>query len=113
GEVYAVARPPASTTTRTTAHSCDERSSGRWRHRRWHIRVPAMVPTGPQGRTVAPPESNAPPLYAAYVRRWLADKTARLGAGTAYDWRRIVESRLIPVFGERGVSDIDVEAVEG
>jgi integrase len=52
-------------------------------------------------------------LYADYVRRWLRDKTARTGAGTAYDWGRIVESRLIPTFGGRLVSTIDVEAVEG
>ena len=81
-------------------------AAGTFEYQRW-------FPRGRKAGLFAPPESNAPPLYAAYVRRWLADKTARLGAGTAYDWRRIVESRLIPVFGERRVSDIDVEAVEG
>jgi integrase len=39
--------------------------------------------------------------------------TRRPGSAREYDWRRIVDSRLIPVFGERRVSDIDVEAVEG
>lgn len=46
-------------------------------------------------------------------RRWLDDKQARLASGTAYDWRRIVESRLIPAFGDRQVSGLDVEAIEG
>jgi integrase len=83
-----------------------ELAAGTFDYHRW-------FPGGRKAELFAPPESTAPPLYAAYVRRWLADKTARLGAGTAYDWLRIVESRLIPVFGERRVSDIDVEAVEG
>lgn len=70
----------------------------------------------PQGRRAAlfaPPHSTAPPIYREYVRRWLEDKQARLGAGTAYDWRRIVESRLIPTFGDRHLCEIDVEAIDG
>lgn len=81
-------------------------AAGTFEYQQW-------FPRGHKAELFPPPESNTPPLYTAYVRRWLADKTARLGAGTAYDWRRIVESRLIPVFGERRVSEIDVEAVEG
>ena len=61
----------------------------------------------------AAPEPNGPPLYCEYARKWLDDKEARLASGTAYDWRRIVESRLIPTFGDRQVSRLDVEAIEG
>jgi integrase len=70
----------------------------------------------PQGRRAAlfaAPESATPPLYRDYVKKWLDDKQARLGAGTAYDWQRIVESRLIPTFGSYQVSEIDVEMIEG
>jgi integrase len=70
----------------------------------------------PEGRRAAlftPPESVAPPLYRDHVTKWLDDKQARLGAGTAYDWRRIVESRLIPTFGGLPVPEIDVERIEG
>lgn len=70
-------------------------------------------PHGRKAELFAVHEANEPPLYREYVERWLADKTARLGAGTAYDWQRIVESRLIPAFGRNAVSEIDTEAVEG
>jgi integrase len=81
-------------------------AAGTFEYLRW-------FPYGRKAALFAPPESSAPPLYSAYVRRWPTDKTARLGAGTAYDWRRIVEGRLIPAFGDRPVPAIDVEAVEG
>lgn len=53
-----------------------------------------------------------PPLYREYVRRWLEDKSARLAAGTAYDWRRVVEARLIPTLGDKRVNAIAVDDVE-
>jgi hypothetical protein len=59
----------------------------------------------PSARTVA--HGHAKVMHSGNTER------RRLGAGTAYDWRRIVESRLIPAFGERPVPAIDVEAVEG
>jgi hypothetical protein len=55
-------------------------------------------PEGRRAALFAPPESVATPLSRDHVTKWLDDKQARLGAGTAYDWRRIVESRLIPDF---------------
>jgi integrase len=70
-------------------------------------------PEGRRAALFAPPESVAPPLYRDHVTKWLDDKQARLGAGTAYDWRRIVESRLIPTFGGLPVPEIDVERIEG
>jgi integrase len=70
-------------------------------------------PEGRRAALFAPPEPVAPPLYRDYVKKWLDDKQARLGAGTAYDWQRIVESRLIPTLGDRQVSEIDVEMIEG
>jgi integrase len=82
-----------------------EIAAGSFEYHRW-------FPEGRKAAVFAPPESNAPPLYGTYVRRWLSDKTARLGSGTAYDWQRIVEGRLIPAFGEGRVSDIDVEIIE-
>ena len=83
-----------------------ELAAGTFEYLRW-------FPRGRKAALFAPLESTGPPPYSAYVRRWLADKTARLGAGTAYDWGRIVESRLVPTFGDRPVPEIDVEAVEG
>ena len=83
-----------------------ELAAGTFEYLRW-------FPRGRKAALFATPESAGPPLYSAYVRRWLTDKTARLGAGTAYDWRRIVESRLIPAFGDRPVPEIDGEGVEG
>ena len=83
-----------------------EIAAGTFDYLRW-------FPRGRKSRLFAPAESSAPPAYCAYVRRWLSDKTARLGAATAYDWRRIVEGRLVPALGDRRVSDIDVEAIEG
>lgn len=53
-----------------------------------------------------------PPLYRELVRRWLEDKSARLAAGTAYDWQRVVEARLIPTLGDKRVSEIAVDDVE-
>jgi integrase len=70
-------------------------------------------PESRRAAVFAPPESVAPPLYRDHVTKWLDDKQARLGAGTAYDWRRIVESRLIPTFGSLPVPEIDVETIEG
>jgi integrase len=70
-------------------------------------------PEGRRAALFAAPQSATPPLYREYVKKWLDDKQARLGAGTAYDWQRIVESRLIPTFGGHQVSDIDVEMIEG
>jgi integrase len=70
----------------------------------------------PEGRRAAmftPPQPATPPLYRDYVKKWLDDKQARLGAGTAYDWQRIVDSRLIPTFGGHPVSEIDVPMIEG
>jgi hypothetical protein len=67
-----------------------------------------MVPEGRRAALFAPPESVAPPPYRDHVTKWLDDKQARLGAGTAHDWRRIVESRLIPIFGDHPVPEIDV-----
>jgi len=71
-------------------------AAGTFEYQRW-------FPRGRKAGLLAAPESNAPPLYAAYVRRWLADKTARLGAGTAYDWREPTDSclRRAPGFGHR------------
>jgi integrase len=83
-----------------------EIAAGTFEYLRW-------FPHGRKARLFTPTESDEPPLYREYVERWLADKTARLGAGTAYDWRRIVDGRLVPAFGENPVSEIDVEAVEG
>jgi integrase len=71
-------------------------------------------PHGPKlAMFTTPPADGGPPPFREYVRRWLADKGARVAAGTAYDWGRIVEARLIPAFGEKPVSEISVEAVEG
>src|SRR5947199_353829 len=39
----------------------------------------------PRGRKIAafaPKDIEGPPLFRDYVRRWLVDKTARIGAGT-------------------------------
>jgi integrase len=83
-----------------------EIAAGTFEYLRW-------FPHGRKAALFAPAESNEPPPYREYVEKWLADKTARLGSGTAYDWRRIVESRLLPTFGGQQVSEIDMEAVEG
>jgi integrase len=69
-------------------------------------------PRGPRAALFAPPAEEGPPQFKAYVLRWLEDKAARIGAGTAYDRRRIVEGKLIPFFGDRRVSDITEEDVE-
>jgi integrase len=73
-------------------------AAGTFEYRRW-------FPRGRKAGLFAPPESNAPPLYAAYARRWLADKTARLGAGIrlASDRGQPTDSRLrrAPGFGHR------------
>jgi integrase len=74
---------------------------------------PSWFPKSRRAALFAAPESNGPPLYCEYAKKWLNDKQARLASGTAYDWRRIVESRLIPTFGDRQVSTLDVEAIEG
>jgi len=63
-------------------------------------------PRGPRAALFAPPAEEGPPQFKDYVLRWLEDKAARIGAGTAYDRRRIVEGKLIPFFGDRRVSDI-------
>src|SRR5919201_3395228 len=44
-----------------------ELAAGTFDYHRW-------FPRGRKAELFAPPESNALPLYAAYVRRWLADK---------------------------------------
>ena len=69
-------------------------------------------PRGPRAALFAPPAEEGPPQFKDYVLRWLEDKAARIGAGTAYDRRRIVEGKLIPFFGDRRVSDITEEDVE-
>jgi integrase len=71
-------------------------------------------PDGPKREIFAPPPTpvNGPAPFADYVRQWLDDKSARLAPGTAYDWRRVVEGKLIPFFGSRLVSDIREEDVE-
>jgi integrase len=53
-----------------------------------------------------------PPLFRDFVRRWLEDKSARLAAGTAYDWQRVVEARLLPTLGDKRVNEIAVDDVE-
>jgi len=72
-------------------------------------------PHGPKRALFAPPPVAAeagPPAYGEYVRRWLEDKAARLAPATAYDWRRIVEGKLIPFFGGCRVSEIREEDVD-
>src|SRR5262249_23842887 len=83
-----------------------EIAAGTFEYLRW-------FPHGRKAKLFPPAKSYELPIYREYVENWLADKTARLGAGTAYDWQRIVESRLIPTFGDNPVSEIDMEAVEG
>ena len=61
---------------------------------------------------VQEPTETSPPAYGDYARRWLSDKEPRISAGTAYDWRRIVEGRLISRFGAMSVSAITEEAIE-
>lgn len=91
---------------RTTRQIDGEIAAGSFDYLSW-------FPKGRRAALFAPPESTGPPLYRDYVGKWLDHKQARLGAGTAYDWRRIVESRLIPAFGDRQVPDLDVETIEG
>jgi integrase len=74
---------------------------------------PSRFPKSRRVALFAALESSGPPLYSEYARKWLDDKQVRLASGTAYDWRRILESRLIPTFGGREVSKLDVEAIEG
>lgn len=83
-----------------------ELAAGTFAYAKW-------FPRGKRAALFAQPDETRPPLYRAHVRRWLSDKEARLGAGTAYDWRRIVESRILPTLGDRPVSDIGVDDVEG
>src|SRR2546421_5151771 len=69
----------------------------------------------PHGRKIAlfaPKEIEGPPLFRDYVQRWLEDKTARIGPGTAYDMKRIIEGKLVPAFGDRLVSKITQDEVE-
>src|SRR5206468_12145864 len=68
-----------------------EIAAGTFEYLRW-------FPHGRKARLFTPTESDEPPLYREYVERWLADNTARLGAGAAYYWRHIAARRLHPAF---------------
>lgn len=82
-----------------------ELAAGTFEYRRW-------FPASRRAALFDAPVETGPPLYRDYVRRWLDDKSARLAVGTAYDWQRVVEARIIPTLGERRVSEIAVDDVE-
>lgn len=82
-----------------------EIAGGRFDYARW-------FPRGKRGHLFAAPGDEGPTKYVAHVRQWIDEKAARVAPGTAYDQRRIIEARLIPAFGERLVSAIDVHHVE-
>jgi integrase len=84
-----------------------ELAAGTFEYAKW-------FPQGPRRARIAeqPSTGTGPPRYAEYVRRWLLDKEPRIGAGTAYDWRSIVEGRLIPRFGGMRVSEITEETID-
>jgi len=82
-----------------------EIASGTFDYAKW-------FPHGRKAGLFAPKDNDEPPLFRDYVRGWLEDKRARIGAGTAYDWKRIVEGKLIPAFGEELVSTIAPDDVD-
>jgi integrase len=82
-----------------------EIASGAFDYTKW-------FPHGRKAGLFAPKDNNELPLFRDFVRGWLEDKSARIGAGTAYDWKRIVEGKLIPAFGDELVSTIAPDDVD-
>jgi hypothetical protein len=117
GEVSAAGRPRVSATPRRIALKSgvpSVRSTARLpRARARTFDYLKWFPESRRAALFAPSESVAPPLYRDHVTKWLDDKQARRGAGTAYDWRRIVESRSSRRSAVFPVREIDVERSRG
>jgi integrase len=74
----------------------------------------AFFPDGAKRALFAPaPPAEGPPTVAAHARRWLDHRKPWLAGGTEYDYRRILEAHVIPSFGDRPVSALTIEDVEG